>query len=149
MMAPGRLIDLQHITPRVHEEHASHVVSSLKYPGQIRNADMLNRRQFLLVTAVGTFALPLRAQTQVRLTHRVKITKFTFEPALIEVRAGDVIEWTNLDLVPHTATANDHSWDTGSLENGVTRRIVMKSPGVFAYRCAFHPNMEGVVTVVR
>jgi plastocyanin len=110
---------------------------------------MSNRRQFLLAIAVGVHALPLRAQTPARLTHRVRITKFTFEPALIEVRAGDVIEWTNQDLVPHTATANDHSWDTGSLENGVTSRIVMRAPGMFAYRCAFHPHMEGVVTVVR
>jgi len=108
---------------------------------------MLNRRQFLLVMAVGVYALPLQAKTPAPRTHRVKITNFVFEPALLEVRAGDIVEWTNHDLVPHTATAIDHSWDTGSLENGVTSRIVMRAPGKFAYHCAFHPRMEGVVTV--
>lgn len=108
---------------------------------------MLNRRQLLLTLAVGACASPLRAQTPTRLTHKVKITNFAFLPALLKVRAGDIVEWTNQDLVPHTATANDHSWDTGSLENGVTRRIVMRASGTFAYRCAFHPHMEGVVTV--
>ena len=109
---------------------------------------MLDRRQFVLALAVGACALPLRAQTTARSIHRVEIKNFSFEPSRVEVRVGDTVEWVNRDLTPHTATADNKSWDTGLLKDEATSRLVMTKPGVNAYHCAYHPNMTGVITVV-
>jgi plastocyanin len=103
----------------------------------------------MLALAVGACALPLRAQTSARSIHKVEIKDFAFEPSRIEVRAGDIVEWINRDFAPHTATADNNSWDTRSLVNEATGRLVMTQPGAIAYHCAFHPQMKGVVTVVR
>jgi len=44
--------------------------------------------------------------------HIIEIRDFVFSPISVEVKAGDTITWTNFDIVPHTATAIDHSWDS-------------------------------------
>ena len=45
-------------------------------------------------------------------THIVTITNFQFVPAEITVNVGDTIKWINQDFIPHTATADDNSWDS-------------------------------------
>ena len=77
----------------------------------------------------------------------VRIARFEFQPPKIEVQAGDTIVWTNADAAPHTATADDGSWDTGRLNKGDQGRITFGSPGVFPYYCVFHPHMRGRVIV--
>lgn len=110
---------------------------------------MLNRRQFMLALAVGACAPPLRAQTTAHSIHRVEINNFAFEPSRLEVRVGDIVEWNNRDLAPHTATADNDGWSTGLVKNGATSRLVMTQPGEHAYHCAYHPNMRAVIAVVR
>ncbi|RQR22297.1 copper-binding protein [Burkholderia sp. Bp9143] len=109
---------------------------------------MLNRRQFILALAAGGYALPLWAETSARSIHQIEIKDFAFKPSRIEVRAGEIVEWVNRDFAPHTATANDNSWDTGMLANNAVGHLVMTHPGTLAYHCTFHPDMKGVVTVV-
>lgn len=77
----------------------------------------------------------------------VRISRFAFVPASVEIRPGDTVVWTNEDLAPHTATARDGSWDTGTLETAMSRRMVFTAPGDFEYFCAFHPHMIGTVAV--
>ena len=36
----------------------------------------------------------------------VTIRSFKFEPATVTVNVGDIVEWKNDDIVPHTATAD-------------------------------------------
>ena len=98
--------------------------------------------------AAGTGSSPLFALAADPRTATVEIKMFAFVPAAIEVRVGDTVAWTNTDLVPHTATAIDKAWDTGSLKTGAAGRFVAKTTGTFAYRCAFHPQMTGTVAVV-
>ena len=108
---------------------------------------MLDRRQFVLALAVGVYAPPLRAQTPAPRTHWIEIQDFAFVPERIEIRTGDIVVWTNRDFVPHTATADNDGWDTGLLKNEATGRLVATRPGMFAYHCAFHPHMKGVIVV--
>jgi plastocyanin len=50
--------------------------------------------------------------------------------------------------VPHTATAADSSWSSGTLAAGGTRwRWVATRKGEWKYRCALHPSMTGVVVI--
>lgn len=79
--------------------------------------------------------------------HRVAVEGFAFVPAVLAVRPGDRVEWVNRDLVPHTATAADGTWDSGSLRKQARFALVFAADGTIAYRCAYHPQMQGVITV--
>ena len=77
----------------------------------------------------------------------VGIKDFAFNPATIEVAAGTTVTWTNQDTAPHTATAEDGSFDTGRLDQGQAGTATFDQPGTYAYICSFHPNMTGTVEV--
>ena len=80
-------------------------------------------------------------------THEVDITGFAFDPALLDVRAGDRVRWTNRDVAPHTATARDRSWDTGTLRQGESAELEVSMDMASDYYCRFHPVMVGVLNV--
>ena len=82
-------------------------------------------------------------------THEVEvgIARFAFDPVRVEVLVGDSVTWTNADLAPHTATAKDGAWDTGTLDKGGRARITFDAPGEYPYFCAYHPHMKGSVVV--
>jgi plastocyanin len=77
----------------------------------------------------------------------VTIKDFKYAPASISVSVGDSITWTNQDIAPHTATASDGSFDTGSLSKGKSGTVTLSKAGTFAYICSIHPSMKGTVTV--
>ncbi|HET8655443.1 MAG TPA: cupredoxin family copper-binding protein [Longimicrobiaceae bacterium] len=78
---------------------------------------------------------------------QVRIEGFVYTPAAVTVAPGDTVVWTNHDLVPHTATARDGEFDSGSIASGATWRYVVRKTGTVAYYCRFHPTMEGTLTV--
>lgn len=77
--------------------------------------------------------------------HMVEIHKFKFSPASLNAKPGDTITWINKDIVPHTATASDESWDTGKIEKGERKRIVVGADFQENYYCRFHRTMKGTV----
>ena len=77
----------------------------------------------------------------------VRIQDFAFDPPALEVPVGTVVTWTNLDTVPHTATAADGTFDSGNLDPGQSFSFSFDRPGSHAYVCAYHPNMRGTVVV--
>jgi plastocyanin len=98
--------------------------------------------------AVIPFAIPVLAQTMpVPANHTVEIQNFVFSPKTLSVKAGDRITWINKDIVPHTATAADTSWDTGNLKLNESGTVTVTKDMVTGYFCRFHPSMKGKVTV--
>ena len=79
-------------------------------------------------------------------TIKVTIDKVAYAPVSISARVGDVIEWSNVDLVAHTSTARDKSFDIMILPNK-TQTMTVKKAGEFDYYCKFHPNMTGHISV--
>lgn len=79
---------------------------------------------------------------------KVSIVEFTYAPDPVVVQAGGKVTWQNEDAAPHTATADDDSWDTGTIEQGKVGSETFKDPGTFAYYCEIHPTMRGTVEVV-
>ncbi len=77
----------------------------------------------------------------------VSIQGFAFHPSAISVPVGSTITWTNQDSAPHTATAKDGSFDTGTLKQGQSMTVTFSKEGTYAYYCQFHPFMLGTVTV--
>jgi plastocyanin len=74
---------------------------------------------------------------------QVSMRNLQFNPVTLEVKKGDVVEWKNDDLVPHTATSA--SFNSGTIIAGQSWRHTFTDAGNFPYVCAFHPQMKGVV----
>ena len=51
--------------------------------------------------------------------------------------------WVNHGAVPHTATAADGAWDSGTLAAGGSWSRAFPEAGGGEYACAFHPGMTG------
>jgi len=81
-------------------------------------------------------------------SEKVEIVEFTYDPDPVVVQAGGKVIWQNEDTAPHTATADDGSFDTGTLEKGKLKSETFKEPGTFPYFCQIHPTMHGTVEVV-
>ena len=73
--------------------------------------------------------------------HGIDIRDFAFYPASILIKPGDKITWINSDIAPHTATAVDGSWDTGSLKMNESYSLVVTEGMDLSYYCEFHPMM--------
>ena len=79
---------------------------------------------------------------------KVEIVNFAYSPDPVRVQAGGKVIWQNMDSAPHTATADDGSFDTGTLEKGKLKSETFKEPGTYTYYCEIHPTMHGTVEVV-
>ena len=55
--------------------------------------------------------------------------------------------WVNKDLFPHTVTATDKTFDSGSIEVSHSWTFQARKPGEFTYSCTFHPTMKGAIEV--
>ena len=71
----------------------------------------------------------------------IEIHNLTFAPEMPAVEVGDVVVWINQDIVPHTVTATDESWDSGLIESGDRWETVVTAGMVEEYYCQFHPSM--------
>jgi plastocyanin len=78
--------------------------------------------------------------------HRIGIDNLAFGPAPAGLHVGDIVEWTNSDILQHTATATDGSFDV-DLPAGATGRTILKRAGDVTYVCRFHPGMKGRLEV--
>jgi plastocyanin len=79
-------------------------------------------------------------------TIHVTIQNLKFAPVNISAHVGDTIEWTNKDIVEHSATALNKEFDVVMPANGVGR-VTLARPGKIDYFCRFHPFMKGEIVV--
>jgi plastocyanin len=82
-------------------------------------------------------------------SEKVEIVEFTYQPDPVVVQVGGKVIWQNQDTAPHTATADDGSFDTGTIEKGKIGSETFKEAGTFTYFCEIHPTMHGTVEVVK
>lgn len=78
----------------------------------------------------------------------IEIKGFAFTPQNATVKVGTQITWTNKDSAPHTVTADDRSFDSGTLNQGESFTFQFTTPGTFAYICTIHPSMQASIIVV-
>jgi plastocyanin len=79
--------------------------------------------------------------TTAPLTTWSRMHLFPYVPALPSLQTGDVVPWLNEDIVPHTATGSDDSWDTGTIAAGESASVVITKAMTGGYYCRFHPAM--------
>ncbi len=99
-------------------------------------------------TGAGTTASEAAPSGDAARSEKVEIVEFAYGPDPVVVAAGGKVIWQNEDAAPHTATADDGSFDTGTLEKGKLKSETFKEAGTFPYFCEIHPTMHGTVEVV-
>ena len=77
----------------------------------------------------------------------VSIKGFKFLPQRIALPVGSDLRVTNEDEAAHTLTADDKSFDTGNIPAGKEGHLKLSNEGLFAYHCAIHDSMRGVLQV--
>jgi plastocyanin len=106
------------------------------------------RKLAFALVAAGALAMGIQAA----IAASVSMVDSAFRPASITVDAGEAITWTNDGDLPHTATADDGSFDTGTLDAGDSGSVTIDEPGTYPYYCKLHGapggvGMAGTITV--
>lgn len=109
---------------------------------------MDGRRQagLALCACIALFIAGSAAHAQGKV-HTVVIEAMRYAPEVIEVNAGDTVVWKNRDAFPHTATAQDRSFDSGEIASAGEWKLVAQKKGVFSYVCTLHPTMKASLIV--
>ncbi len=96
---------------------------------------------------MGTPESGQSAQTSTGAQVAVSIANFAYDPNPVTIAVGDTVTWTNNDGVQHTVTANDGTFQSGTLDPGQSFSFTFTAPGTIDYHCEFHANMSGQVVV--
>lgn len=97
-----------------------------------------------LAATLGGHAASVAAAER-RVVIEIRGSKFVQENA--SLRTGDTVIWRNQDIVPHTATARDASWDSGLIPAGGEWQMVVSDETSSDYYCAFHPSMIAALAI--
>lgn len=98
---------------------------------------------------VGNVLLPAGCAANVAPgANEVVMHGIAFDPQEITINVGESVKWTNMDLVPHTATSgNPGDADFGSvfrsaqLAHGESFTHTFDQPGEYVYFCEVHPTI--------
>lgn len=94
----------------------------------------------------------LMATAGVAMAAGVSMVDDDFNPSRVTVTPGEAITFTNAGESPHTATADDGTFNTGTVESGASATVSIDTPGTYRYFCRFHGaaggiGMSGTITV--
>jgi plastocyanin len=83
---------------------------------------------------------------------QVSIIDSTYAPEELTITPGTTVIWTNNGEFPHTVTADDGSFNSGSLQSGNRFEHTFDLPGTYPYHCEIHGGpggvgMSGVISV--
>jgi plastocyanin len=97
--------------------------------------------------AMGSGSGAAPAQDAPVATNTVSIQDFAFSPAIVTIKAGTTVTWTNRDQDPHTVTAMSGPFHSSTLDTGQSFQHTFTTPGHFDYLCTIHPFMTATVVV--
>lgn len=70
-----------------------------------------------------------------------------FEYELQPVPTGAEVSFANLDSAPHTLTARDDTFDTGTVAAGDSTTFTAPAAGEYEVFCTIHPSITGTLVV--
>ena len=114
-------------------------------------------KKLLFGTAAVLLAAALAPARSAEEERVVQINGKAFQPARLEIKAGEKVTWKNYDLTEHTVTARTKPalpdgqgkplFDSGVLKPGDTFSYRFEKEGTFEYACTIHPGMTGTIVV--
>ncbi len=102
---------------------------------------------FMICLLLGCSKKDNNTTTPVTTSAAVSIENFSFEATSVTIKAGTTVTWTNHDATAHTVTADDGSYDSGSLAQDGAYSYTYQKAGTYKYHCKFHTMMTGTVVV--
>lgn len=102
-------------------------------------------RALLALAALGGAAASA-APPPARPAPVIAIAGMHFGPAPAGLRVGATLVFVNRDIVAHTATARDHSFDV-VIQPHQSARVTLRRAGNIPFFCRFHPTMQGTLAV--
>ena len=81
----------------------------------------------------------------------VTIQDFTFSPAVLDIKVGTTVVWTNNGPSAHTTTSDGGVWTSGTLNPpmgggpygggtaGGSYQFTFTATGMYGYHCSLHP----------
>src|SRR5574340_1001381 len=117
-----------------------------KHPGRAAALGLILAAVTSTVLVTAAADAPTPAGTAV--ISRVSISNFSFQPAVLTVKAGTRVTWANHDSTPHTVTSSDKRFSSsGGLDTNDQYSVLFDEPGTYEYFCSLHPMMTGKVIV--
>lgn len=77
----------------------------------------------------------------------VIISNLSFQPASITAGRGSTIVWWNQDTVAHIVTAEDGSFNSGTIVAGDTFEQRFDKVKAYTYSCGTYPEMKGTIII--
>jgi uncharacterized repeat protein (TIGR01451 family) len=109
------------------------------------------------------FNVPLTPETSEQADHTVLVSESGYEPSVLTVKPGDIIEWINVGDEIHTTSSTTPTthleglrlmalgptdgWDSGLLESGDSYKRRLTSPGSYTYYDHENTAYTGLVVV--
>jgi plastocyanin len=78
-------------------------------------------------------------------SHTIYVTANGFQPSILRVSRGSLIEWVNVDLDEHNMSSS--GWDSGALAAGQIYRLTMNNIGSISYQDAANPLNTATIIV--
>lgn len=79
----------------------------------------------------------------------VDLGDFYYSPQTLTIPAGTRVVWTVSAQQPNTVTADDGSWDSGTLNHGMLYTHRFDVPGTYRYHSRFYAWMHGTIIVTQ
>jgi plastocyanin len=100
----------------------------------------------VVIMAISSPKLAVRADSKPALGTEVKIDNFSFGPDL-KIAAGTTVTWTNHDDVPHVVASDTNIFKSKALDTDDRYSYTFTKPGTYVYYCTVHPKMTAKVIV--
>ena len=68
-------------------------------------------------------------------------------PVQVDAVAGDTVTWSNDSVRDHTVTADNGTYDSGTLGPSGHFARMFDAPGTYTYHCRLHPYIRGEIDV--
>jgi plastocyanin len=78
--------------------------------------------------------------------YTVVIDKMKFGPVPATLHPGDTIVWQNNDVLRHSVTARDKSFDLDLPAKG-SATLTVGAAGTVSFYCKLHPGMTGTLVI--
>ena len=75
--------------------------------------------------------------------HQLQNDNYLPNPAV--VKNGSIVTWVNQDILDHTVTADDGSFDIQIIHPDSSRTSIINAIGNITYHCKIHPWMRAIL----
>ena len=101
-------------------------------------------KRLAALAALAALALPARALADAD----VALTTIGYDPAVVTIRAGESIHWTNTTVLPHSVTSATGLFDSGEIPPGGGYSMTFSVPGSHTYGSSEAIGFSGTIRVV-